>query len=439
MRRDDVNAGQTKTRSPGRATRLIMVAFAAVLGLLVATAVAHPASADDNPYQRGPNPTRESVADSRGSFATAQVSVPRGNGFGGGVIYYPTDTSQGTFGAVAVVPGYTATWAAEGAWMGHWLASFGFVVIGIDTVNRNDRETSRGTQLLAALDYLTQRSSVRDRIDTSRLTVMGHSMGGGGAVYAAMQRPSLKAAVGLATYSPSRNLNAMRVPTMLMAGQHDTVTTPASSRDLYSSMPASTEKAYLELTGADHSFPTSNNSVMMRKVIPWLKIFTDHDTRYSQFLCPLLDPTGVRDYRSSCPLDPDGPDGPADSTFSLVGTGSGKCLDVPAGARTSGTELVIYTCNGAANQRWTRTASGELRVYENPMCMEAGGSAGSKAVINPCTGSDTQKWDLNANGTVTNVRSGLCLDVNGRGTANNTAVAAWTCHGGSNQTWDQRP
>lgn len=437
MRRDHAHAGQTKTRLPGRAMRLTMGAFAAVLGLLVATVVApHSALADENPYQRGPDPTTESVADSRGSFATAQMSVPRGNGFGGGVIYYPTDTSQGTFGAVAVVPGYTATWAAEGAWMGHWLASFGFVVIGIDTINRNDRETSRGTQLLAAVDYLTERSPVRDRIDASRVAVMGHSMGGGGAVYAAMQRPSLKAAVGLATYSPSRDLNTMRVPTMLMAGQYDTVTTPASSRDLYDSMPASTEKAYLELTGADHSFPTSDNSVMMRKVIPWLKIFTDHDTRYSQFLCPLLDETGVRDYRSSCPLDPDGP---ADSTFSLVGADSGKCLDVPAASQDSGTELIIYTCNGAANQRWTETAAGELRVYDDPKCLEAGSSAGSRAVITSCTGSDTQKWELDANGTVTNIRSGLCLDVNGRGTANNTAVIVWTCHGGSNQTWDRQP
>lgn len=431
MRRNQAHVGRT-----GRARKLIRVALAAVLCFLAATVAAHPASADENPYQRGPDPTRESVADSRGSFATAQVSVPRGNGFGGGVIYYPTDTSQGTFGAVAIVPGYTATWAAEGAWMGHWLASFGFVVIGIDTINRNDRETSRGTQLLAAMDYLTQRSPVRDRVDASRVAGMGHSMGGGGAVYAALQRPSLKAAVGLAPYSPSRDLDNMRVPTLLVAGENDTVTTPASTRGLYNSIPASTERAYLELSDADHSFPTSNNSVMMRKVIPWLKIFVDHDTRYSQFMCPLMDWTGVKAYRSSCPLDPDGP---TDSSFSLVGAGSGRCLDVPAAAQTNGTGLIIYTCNGAANQRWTHTAAGELRVYDNAKCLEAGGSAGSRAVINSCTGGDTQKWTLNANGSVTNVQSGLCLDVSGRSTANHAAVIAWTCHNGPNQTWYRQP
>ena len=56
------------------------------------------ASAADNPYQRGPDPTPASVAAVNGPFATASVSVPAGYGFDGGMIYYPTDTSQGTFG-----------------------------------------------------------------------------------------------------------------------------------------------------------------------------------------------------------------------------------------------------------------------------------------------------------------------------------------------------
>jgi pimeloyl-ACP methyl ester carboxylesterase len=199
--------------------RRAAIACTAALGLLASTVVAGPVFAADNPYQRGPSPTRESVAANRGTFATAETSVGGGNGFGGARIYYPTDTSQGKFGALAVVPGYTATWAAEGAWMGHWLASFGFVIIGIDTNSRNDFDVARGTQLLAALDYLTQRSSVRDRVDATRVGVMGHSMGGGGAISAALRRPTLKAAIGNAPYSASQNLNNMRVPTALLAGQ----------------------------------------------------------------------------------------------------------------------------------------------------------------------------------------------------------------------------
>jgi hypothetical protein len=37
-------------------------------------------------------------------------------------------------------------------------------------------------------------------------------------------------------------------------------------------------------------------------MIPWLKIFIDNDTRYSQFLCPMADRTGISQYRNTCPL-----------------------------------------------------------------------------------------------------------------------------------------
>ncbi|ROO62349.1 GH35 family endo-1,4-beta-xylanase [Micromonospora sp. Llam0] len=260
-----------------------------------------------NPYQRGPDPTRDSVAANRGTFATAEMSVSPGNGFNGGSIYYPTDTSQGTFGAVAIVPGYTARFADEEAWMGHWLASFGFVVIGVETNSTDDFDTARGTQLLAALDWLTSSSPVRDRIDASRQSVIGHSMGGGGALHAAGTRSSLKAAIGLTPFMPSGTPANNQVPTLLIAGTNDTVVAPSYVTDLYNALPSSTERAYMEFVGADHLFPTRPNNLEMRILIPWLKTFVDSDSRYTQFLCPLMDSSGIAGYRNSCPLLPDQP------------------------------------------------------------------------------------------------------------------------------------
>ncbi|MDN0196717.1 dienelactone hydrolase family protein [Streptomyces sp. S.PNR 29] len=290
---------------PGGPVRRIVAVVTVVLATLMAIVAGVPASAAENPYQRGPDPTLASVAATRGTFATAQQSVPPGNGFNGGMIYYPTDTSLGTWGAVAIVPGYTARFADEEAWMGHWLASFGFVVIGIETNSRNDFDTARGTQLLAGLDYLTQKSPVRNRVDPGRLSVVGHSMGGGGALVAAERRPSLKAAVGLTPFKPSGNLVGDRVPTMIMGGTKDTTVTPSYLDGLYTTLPTATENAYLQLTGAGHLFPTKPNSLEMRILIPWLKTFVDNDTRYTKFLCPTLaDPTGVSTYRSTCPYAP---------------------------------------------------------------------------------------------------------------------------------------
>jgi hypothetical protein len=36
-----------------------------------------------------------------------------------------------------------------------------------------------------------------------------------------------------------------------------------------------------------------------------------------------------------------------------VRTSGGKCLDANGGSSADGTQLIIWTCNGGANQRWT--------------------------------------------------------------------------------------
>ncbi|MGW1453252.1 poly(ethylene terephthalate) hydrolase family protein, partial [Micromonospora sp. NPDC002411] len=365
----------------GRLFKLAAAGIAAAVGLLTITVATGSASAADNPYQRGPDPTRTSVTAVNGPFANTSVSVPTGYGFNGGRIYYPTDTSQGTFGAIAISPGYTALFSAELAWMGPWLASHGFVVIGIETNSRNDFDTARGTQLLAALDYLTQQSPVRDRVDPTRLAVAGHSMGGGGALSAAIRRSSLKAVVGIAPYSPSSNLANDRVPTMIFSGQADTVVTPSYATGLYNSLPSTTESVYLEVAGADHGFMVGrSNPVMVRTMLPFVKMFVDNDARYSQFLCPLLDNSGVVTYRSTCPLLPSTPTTPTPtptdpttptptptvppgSASQIVGTQSGRCIDVPNASRTNGTRVQLYDCNRQTNQAWTYTSGKQLQVY----------------------------------------------------------------------------
>ncbi|MGC4876359.1 cellulose binding domain-containing protein [Micromonospora sp. DT43] len=309
-------------------TRWLTAALAVVLGLAMATTT-RDAAAADSPYQRGPDPTPASVAATRGPFATTQASVPAGNGFNGGYVYYPTDTSQGTWGAVAIVPGYSALFANEEAWMGPWLASFGFVVIGIETNSRTDGADARATQLLAALDYLTRTSPIRNRVDPNRLGVMGHSAGGAGTLLAALRRPTLKTAVGLAPGTPGNNLNmsTTQVPTMLLSGQNDGTVTPSYVQGIYNTLPAGVEHAWAELAGNDHLSFTRSNPTEMRLLIPWLKTFLDNDTRYTQFLCPLANSSGVSRYNATCPLVP--PDGPTTPPTSAPPTSTPPTTGTP--------------------------------------------------------------------------------------------------------------
>ncbi|RSN17396.1 alpha/beta hydrolase [Streptomyces sp. WAC 01325] len=291
--------------SPRRRTgRLVgaAAALAAVVGL--GTLTSPGAHAADNPYERGPAPTTSSIEASRGPYAVSQTSVSSlsVSGFGGGTIYYPTSTGDGTFGAVAISPGYTA-YESSIAWLGPRLASQGFVVFTIDTLTTLDQPDSRGRQLLAALDHLTERSSVRSRIDASRLGVMGHSMGGGGSLEAAKSRPALQAAIPLTPWNLDKTWPEVTTPTLIFGADGDTIAPVASHAEpFYSSLSSSLDRGYLELNSATHFTPNSSNTTIAKYSISWLKRFIDNDTRYEQFLCPLPRPSlTIEEYRGNCP------------------------------------------------------------------------------------------------------------------------------------------
>ncbi|MFE7380382.1 alpha/beta hydrolase family protein [Streptomyces zhihengii] len=279
---------------------LLATAAAAAL-----TTVAVPgAQAADNPYERGPAPSTSSIEAVRGSYAVSQTSVSSLSvtGFGGGTIYYPTSTSDGTFGAVVISPGFTA-YESSIAWLGPRLASQGFVVFTIDTNTTLDQPDSRGRQLLSALDYLTGRSAVRSRVDSSRLGVMGHSMGGGGTLEAAKTRPSLQAAIPLTPWNLDKSWPEVSTPTLVIGADGDTIAPVAShSEPFYQSLPSSLDKAYLELNNASHFTPNTSDTTIAKYSISWLKRFIDNDTRYEQFLCPIPRPSlTIDEYRGTCP------------------------------------------------------------------------------------------------------------------------------------------
>ncbi len=279
-------------------------AAAVLMATAVAAGTAAPAHAD-NPYERGPAPTEQSVTALRGPFDTDTDNVSSlVSGFGGGTIYYPTDRSEGTFGGVVIAPGYTASESSM-SWYGHRIASQGFVVFTIDTITRYDQPDSRGRQIDAALDYLVEDSRVADRVDGSRLAVMGHSMGGGGTLAIAEDRPELKAAIPLTPWHLQKNWSDVEVPTLVIGAENDTIASVRThSIPFYESLPSSLDRAYLELDGASHFAPNISNTVIARYSISWLKRFVDDDTRYEQFLCP-PPRTGFgsdfSDYRDSCP------------------------------------------------------------------------------------------------------------------------------------------
>ncbi|MEO3859475.1 RICIN domain-containing protein [Acrocarpospora sp. B8E8] len=132
--------------------------------------------------------------------------------------------------------------------------------------------------------------------------------------------------------------------------------------------------------------------------------------------------------------------GTPSQTVEIVGTQSGRCLDVSNSSTANGAAVHLWDCHGGTNQRWTQTSSKQLTVYGNK-CLDAYGQGtanGTQVVIWDCNGQANQQWNVNANGTISGVQSGLCLDLPNNATANGTRPQLWTCHAGANQRWSLR-
>ncbi|HKT04652.1 MAG TPA: alpha/beta hydrolase [Rugosimonospora sp.] len=270
------------TTSP-RSLRFRTLVAAGTLVLAAAVggvAVGAPAYADEI----GQAPTAANITGD-GSFAVTSSTITNASGFGGGTVYYPT--TPGLYPVVAIVPGFLNTWSNV-QWLGPRLSSWGFVVVGASTNTIFDFPDSRGTQLLAALDWAvnTAPAEVRSRADGSRRGVAGYSMGGGGTLEALSKDTSgkVKAGVAFAPWDLNQNWSQVTEPEFIVGGQNDTVAPPASHAiPFYNSLGG--PKTYVELAGADHFWPMSDNPTASRGMVSWFKRWLDNDSRFTPFTC----------------------------------------------------------------------------------------------------------------------------------------------------------
>lgn len=256
------------------------------LGLM---AMAMGVQAQTNPLAKGPDPTNASIQ-ANGPFAvtTVTISNANANGYGGATVYVPT--AAGTYALVAFSPGFTARQDTI-AVIGRRLATHGFVVATIDTNSTLDLPDSRGTQLLAALRSVAAlnagNTAAAGKIDTTRLVVTGHSMGGGGTLFASRTNTAIKAGVPIAPFSSGVKNFATPVPQFILGGEVDNVA-PVDEHSIpfFNGLPNATPKVYAELNGEDHFFVSEStpNQPASKFQIAWIKRFADNDARYTQFV-----------------------------------------------------------------------------------------------------------------------------------------------------------
>jgi choice-of-anchor C domain-containing protein len=135
--------------------------------------------------------------------------------------------------------------------------------------------------------------------------------------------------------------------------------------------------------------------------------------------------------------------GAALDNVSLVPTGpivSGyhttKCIDDSNDSSANDTPVVMWDCNGSAEQNWTIEADGTIRT--NGKCMDIyrdEKTNNAPVELWTCTGGANQQWQATG-GTLVNPVSGKCLDDPRFNTTDGTQLEIYTCNGGLNQKWN---
>ena len=209
----------------------------------------------------------------------------------GSTLYYPID-GEGPFSSLVLVPGFVSPQSAVSAW-GPYLASHGIIVMTIGTNTLTDLPQDRANALLDAVQTLQEEnnretSPVYQQIDINKISVGGHSMGGGGAQIAATLDNSLKSVISLNPWIQEwlvdyEYLNHT-VPNLIISGQDDNIANVNEHANThYNYTPNTTPKAIYEIENGSHStgrFPSTANNYVGKIVLSWLNYFADDNDCY---------------------------------------------------------------------------------------------------------------------------------------------------------------
>jgi dienelactone hydrolase len=265
--------------SPSIASAIAVVATVALAGPPVA---AHAAGA------AVPNPTVQSLEATNGPLSTATYTVPNPSGYRAGTITYPA--AAGSYPGIVLMPGYQGT-QSNLSWLAPRLASWGFVVVNVDTNTLNDDPNSRGTQIRAAGTQLVNLSNAAGNPVSGKvngtLGVAGHSMGGGGTMVALRDDARFRAGAPLAPYHPAGSFAGVRKPTFFLTCASD----PVANGDRYAKPWYNTmsraEKLYIEVPG-DHLCPmtgSGNKAKQGKWLVSFFSRWLRDDVRFTPFLC----------------------------------------------------------------------------------------------------------------------------------------------------------
>lgn len=256
-------------------------------------------------------PTLESLG-RPGPYQVAYYDqLPPSDAYADATLYFPANRGD-DFGGVAISPGFIEI-QENIEWWGRHLASYGFAVLILDTNSPRDNPQLRADALMAALETIRGEgirsgSPIRGKILDDRMAVMGHSMGGGGALLAAnAYSDQIRAAIPFTPWLPDADFGSVAVPTLVMAGEIDRIAAVADHAwPHFQSLPEGIPRMYMEFAGGNHFIANSvteneglRPNIDVRDLVgalgvAWLKYFVDGDEEYRDIIYGEL-PAGQRE------------------------------------------------------------------------------------------------------------------------------------------------
>ena len=115
----------------------------------------------------------------------------------------------------------------------------------------------------------------------------------------------------------------------------------------------------------------------------------------------------------------------------------GKCIDDAGNSSANRTKVIIWTCSSHDKaQGWVYSGG---KLVHNGMCLndQRSGGNGSKVILYTCNGGANEIWTHKANGEFVMKANGgrYCLDDPASSTHNGTQLIVWTCKDSTNQRW----
>ena len=250
---------------------------------------------DDNPPSGEIIPAADPCIAGPTAWTTFTTGLASEN-YESAVVYYPADTPEDSLPAAVVTHGWMAE-KEKMTWLAERLASHGYIVLLFTSLVHGNLLASPSdwvtghTGAIAKLkeENLRPDSPLYQIIDTDRIAIMGHSMGGGGALHTAdAMSDEIAAVIGLTPYElgskPGENIT---VPVLVITGENDSVANASMGRDFYDAIAEGTPKLFMTITDMVHDDVQNEGSfheAQSMAVISWLNYHLKDDDRYLSWL-----------------------------------------------------------------------------------------------------------------------------------------------------------